>query len=83
MTEEINVEKIKVALQAPLLRLEFGEYLTLSDGVWHPGVRITIKDGDPHAKWMKPFKQSVMGPDTRADLLRALADMLDPQEETG
>jgi hypothetical protein len=77
VSDEINPKIIAKALSAPLLRLEFSEYLTLSDGTWHPGVRIEIKELSPDAKWTKPFKQSVMGPDSRADLLRRLADMLE------
>ena len=80
MSDDINAEAVSKALSAPVLRLEFSEYLTLSDGVWHPGVKIIISDGLGQ-KWKKPFKQSVMGPDTRADLLRALADLLDPKME--
>jgi hypothetical protein len=76
VSDEISAEAIGEALRAPVLRLEFSEYLTLSDGVWHPGVVITTKEPGPGSKWTKPFKQSVMGPPTRDGLMRALADML-------
>lgn len=78
-TTEMTPEIVREALDAPILRIELSNYLTLSDSVWNQGAKFWVKE-EAHDRWRSPFKAALILPGTRSDLLRLMADPLDEVE---